>query len=88
MEAAAVPTSASFGIAGMPVAKANNNANAKVNVSANFSANVNGNFNISASANVALLLPGLGGAAGVRRLVGDRLMGVEKHIVDDDFSSL
>ena len=30
MEAAAVPTSASFGIAGMPVAKANNNANAKV----------------------------------------------------------
>ena len=86
MEAAAVPTSASFGIAGMPVAKANNNA--KVNVSANLSANVNGNFNISASANVALLLPGLGGAAGVRRLVGDRLMGVEKHIVDDDFSSL
>ena len=75
MEAAAVPTSTSIEMAGMPVAKANNNANAKVNVSANF------------SANVALLLPGLGGAAGVRRLVGDRLMGVEKHIVDD-FSSL
>ena len=59
----------------------------KSKVSANLGANVSGNFNISASANVALLLPGLGGAAGVRRLVGDRLMGVEKPIVND-FSSL